>query len=83
MLFLYVWVVNITQNRYKTHLNKLNFQRPTISWKLFSGRTINAVMTALASRIAEHRHVALSNNFILGSAMTKYASTNSVWKFSF
>ena len=31
--------------------SSLNFQRPTISWKLFSGRFINAVMTAHSSSI--------------------------------
>ena len=61
----------------------LNFQRPTVSWKLFSGRFINAVMTVHASSIAEYGCVAISNNFTLGSSTTQYASTNSVWKQSF
>ena len=54
-----------------------------VSWKLFSGRFINAVMTAHASSIAEYRRVALGNNFTLGSGIIKYASTNSIWKHSF
>ena len=51
--------------------------------KLFSGRFINAVMTAHVSSIAEYRRVALGNNFTLGSGITKCASINSVWKHSF
>ena len=49
----------------------------------FSGRFINAVMTAHASSIAEYGRVAISNNFTLGSGITQYASTNSVWKHLF
>ena len=63
--------------------DKLNFQRPTVSWKLFSGRFINAVMTAHASSIAEYGCVAISKNFTLGSGITQYASTNLVLKHSF
>ena len=55
---------------------KLNFQQPTVTWKLFSSRFINAVMTVHASSIAEYGHVAISNNFTLGSGITQYASTN-------
>ena len=62
---------------------KLNFQRPTVSWKLFSGRFLNAVMTAHATSIAEYGRVAISNNFTLGSGILQYASTNLVWKHSF
>ena len=40
-------------------------------------------MTAHASNIAEFGHVAISNNFTLGSGITQYVSTNSVWKQSF
>ena len=39
----------------------LNFQRPTVSWKLFSDRFINAVMTSHASSIAEYGRVTLGN----------------------
>ena len=60
---------------------KLNFQRPTISWKLFSGRFINAVMTTHASSIAEYGCVAISNNFTLGSGIDKLIQLNrlSIW----
>ena len=44
---------------------------------------IDAVMTAHASNIAEFGHVAISNNFTLGSGITQYVLTNSVWKQSF
>ena len=37
-------------------------------------------MTAHASSIAKYGRVAISNNFTLGSGITQYASTNSVWK---
>ena len=47
--------------------NILNFQRPTVSWKLFSGRLINAVMTTHASSITEYGPIAISNNFTLDS----------------
>ena len=60
--------------------NILNFQQPTISWKLFSGSSINAVMTAQASIIAEYGYVTISSNFAFGSGITQHASTNSVWK---
>ena len=53
-----------------------NFQRPTVTWKLFTGRFINAVVTAHTSSLAEYGCVAISNNFTLGSGMTQYASTN-------
>ena len=56
--------------------SKLIFQRLTVSWKLFSGRFINAAMAAHASSIAEYRRAALGNNFTLGSGITKYASPN-------
>ena len=49
---------------------------PTALDKSFSGRFINAVMTAHASIMAEYGHVAFGNNFILGSGVTQYASTN-------
>ena len=62
---------------------KLIFQRPTVSWKLFSGRFINAVMTVHAPSIAEYGCVAVSNNFTLGSGVKQYTSTNSVWKHLF
>ena len=55
---------------------KLNFQRLTVSWKLFSGRFVNAVMTVHASSIAEYGFVAIGNNFTLGAGITQYASTN-------
>ena len=57
-------------------IDKLNFQRPTVSWKLFSGRLINAVMTTDVKSIAEYGCVAISNNFTLGSGITKCATTN-------
>ena len=41
-------------------IDKLNFQRPTVSWKLFSGRFINAVMTTDVKSIAEYGCVAIS-----------------------
>ena len=63
--------------------SKLNFQRSTVTWKLFCDLFIDVVMTAYASRIAEYGRVAISNNFTLGSGITQYASTNSVWKDSF
>ena len=59
-------------------LVQLNFQRSTVSWKLFSDRFINEIMTVHASSIAEYVHVAISNNFTLSSDITQYASTNSV-----
>ena len=62
---------------------KLNLQRPTLSWKLFFGRFINAVMTAHESRITEYERVALGNNFTVGFGITQYVSTNSIWKHSF
>ena len=55
----------------------------TVSWKLFSGRFINAEIRAHASGIAEYGRVATRNNFTLGSGITQYASKNSVWKHSF
>ena len=54
---------------------KLNFQQSTVSWKLFSGRFINAVMTVHASSIAEYGRVALDNNSTPGADITQYAST--------
>ena len=48
-------MVNVFLSFYEV---KLNFQRPTVSWKLFSGRFINAVMTAHASSVAEYSRVA-------------------------
>ena len=33
-------------------IGKLNFRRPKVRWKLFSGRFINAVMTAYVSSIS-------------------------------
>ena len=45
--------------------NILNFQRPTVSWKLFSGRLINAVITTHVSSITEYGPIAISNNFTL------------------
>ena len=54
-----------------------------VSWKLFSSHFIDAVMTVHASNIAEFGCVAISNNFTLGSDITQYVSTNSVWKQSF
>ena len=47
-----------------------------VSWKLFSGRFINAIMTAHASSIAEYGRVPISNYFSVGSGITQYASTN-------
>ena len=69
---------NIARENYK-----LNFQQPTVSWKLFSSRFINAVMAAHASRITEYGRAATNNNLTLGSGITQYASTDSVWKDSF
>ena len=54
-----------------------------VSWKLFSSHFIDAVMTVHVSNIAEFGCVAISNNFTLGSDITQYVSTNSVWKQSF
>ena len=53
-------------------VRKLNSQRPTVSWKLFSGCFINAVMTTHASSKAEYGCIAISNNFILGSGIKQY-----------
>ena len=39
-------------------------------------------MTAHAPSIAEYLCVAISNNFALGSSITQYVSTNSLWKHS-
>ena len=64
-------------------LCKLNFQRPTVSWKLFSGPSVNELMTADASSFPENGRVTISNNFTLGSGITQQASTNSRWKQSF
>ena len=56
----------------------LNFERLTVSWKLFSDRFINAVMTSHASSIAEYGRVTLGN-----TSLSVVASTNSVWKHLF
>ena len=52
---------------------KLNFQRPTVSWKLFSSRFINAVMTAHASSIAEYGvlHLEITSFSVLASHSTR------------
>lgn len=55
--------------------SKLNFQRSTVTWKLFCDLFIDVVMTAYASRIAEHGRVAISNNYTLDSGFTQYTST--------
>ena len=49
---------------------------------MFPGRSINAVMTVHASDIDEYRGVAISNNLTLGTGITQYASTNSVYEFT-
>ena len=69
----------INQNK----LCKLNFQRSTVSWKLFTGQFINAVMTAHAPNIAEYGRVVISNIFTLDSGITQYASTNYLKERSF
>ena len=43
---------------------------------MFSGRFINAVMTAHASSIAEYERVAIGSNFTLGSGILQYVSAN-------
>ena len=63
-------------------MEKLSFQRSTVSWKLFSGIR-QAHMIVHTSSIAEHGCVAISNNLDLGSGITHYPSTNPVWKHSF
>ena len=66
------------------NLGILNFQRPPVNWKLFSDRFINVIiMTVHASSITEYGRVAISNNFTLGSGITQFTSTNSVWKHPF
>ena len=40
-------------------------------------------MTVHASSITEYGRVAISNNFTLGSGITQFTSTNSVWKHPF
>ena len=40
-----------------------------VGWKLFSGSFMNAVITAHVSSIAQYGHVAISNNFTLGSGI--------------
>ena len=40
-------------------------------------------MAAQASRITEYGRAATNNNLTLGSGITQYASTGSVWKDSF
>ena len=72
--------------RWKRKLSYIScIKLPTahLSWKLFSGRFINAVMTAHASSIAKYGHVAINNNFTHSSGIEQYAWTNSVWKHSF
>ena len=71
----------VEENKFHWHAEKwaykkLNLQRSTVSWRLFSGLFINAVMTVHASSIAEYGRVAISNNFTLGSGITQYAFKN-------
>ena len=67
----------------QSKLCKLNFQRSTVSWKLFTGQFINVVMTAHAPNIAEYGRVVISTAFTLDSGITQYASTNYLKERSF
>ena len=63
------------RDSYLHYQSKLNFQRPTVSWELFSDRFINSVLTAYESSIAEYGRVAMNKIFTLGSGITQYVST--------
>ena len=60
---------------------KSNFQRSTVSWKLFFSRFINVVMTAHVSSIRqEYGRIKISNNFTFGSGILQYAMSNSFYE---
>ena len=60
----------------KKSILDIKFPTVHVSWKLFSGCFINAIMTAHASSIAEYGRVPISNYFTLRSSITQYASRN-------